>query len=87
MAQPAPLFRDDFHLKENNFSMPENTIPLDRGIKRERGRSAIYLFTTNFRFRPSREFLTRMWATSCWRFLSTASFATGVTKISCPLWE
>ena len=34
MAQPAPLFRDDFHLKENNFSLPENTINLDPGMKR-----------------------------------------------------
>ena len=34
MAQPAPLFRDDFHVTENNFSLPENTLTLDRGIKR-----------------------------------------------------
>jgi hypothetical protein len=34
MAQPRPLFREGFHLKENNFALPEQTL-LDPRTKRD----------------------------------------------------
>ena len=35
MAQPPPLFREGFHLRENNFVLPEQTIALHPKTKRE----------------------------------------------------
>ena len=34
MTQRSPSFRDDFQLKENNFTLPEHSIELDRQTKR-----------------------------------------------------
>ena len=44
MAQPAPLFRGDFHLKETNFTLPENTSNLDPGTRTKRGWTICNLF-------------------------------------------
>jgi hypothetical protein len=35
MAQPRPLFREGFHLRENNFALPEQTLELDPRTKRD----------------------------------------------------
>jgi hypothetical protein len=35
MAQPRPLFREGFHLRENNFVLPEQTPELNPRAKRD----------------------------------------------------
>jgi len=77
MAQSAPLFRDDFHVTENNFSLPENTLALDRGIKR-----AWTICNLFVHHELSIQTIARVLDEDVGN-LSTASFTTGVTKISC----